>query len=124
MTEKVIALSTSGSVAILKLRQDEAGSTLGAMQRAIGGYIEVVRPKNLRSPYLIVCDEDGVIKNLEVNVVGTLLYGAPIVGDIIIMKSGVRNGEPDIVGMGDEEATDLANELISSHPWLKLIIHE
>lgn len=124
MAEKVIALTTSGNIAILEPEQDEDGSTLGALQRIVGGYIEVAVPKNLRCPYLIICDEDGVLKGLDVNVIGTLLYGAPIVGDIVIMKSGVRNGEPDIVGMNDEEATDLVNELISSHPWLKVIIHE
>ena len=124
MSEKVIALTTSGNVAILDPERDEVGSALSALQRIVGGYIEVVKAKNLGNPYLIVCDEDGIPKGLEVNVVGTLLYGSPIVGDIVIMKSDVRNGEPDIVGMDDEEATDLVNELVASHPWLQIIVHQ
>lgn len=124
MAEKVIVLTTSGRISILELKVDKTGSALDDLQRIVGGYIEIVRPIGLPSKYLIVCDEEGVLKNLEVNKAGSLLYSAPIVGDIVIMKDGFRNGEPDIVGMDDEEATILANALISSCPWLKIYVHE
>ncbi|MFR7743886.1 MAG: hypothetical protein ACLU3I_11795 [Acutalibacteraceae bacterium] len=34
---------------------------------------------------------------------GTDQHGEPIVGNIVVMKDGYRNGEPDIVGLDDSE---------------------
>ena len=122
--EKVIVISASNYVSILELQPDENGSVLRDLQVMVGGYIEIVKPADVRAPYVIVCNEDGVIDRLAINKVGTMLYGAPLVGDIVIMKDGIRNGEPDIVGMSDDEATDLANRFVSICPWLKFLVHE
>jgi hypothetical protein len=61
------------------------------IRTALGGYLEVVRPKRLPQPYCMIVDEEWIIKNLELNPIGcyfyeTDLHHQPIVGDIIIMR--------------------------------------
>lgn len=75
---------------------------------AVGGYIEHVRPMRLACPFCMIVNEEGRLQNLPVNSIGSFLYGAdqhgePIVGDIVIMKDGYRDGEPDIIGLEDAE---------------------
>lgn len=75
---------------------------------AVGGYIEHVRPMRLACPFCMIVNEEGRLQNLPVNSLGSFLYGAdqhgePIVGDIVIMKDGYRDGEPDIIGLEDAE---------------------
>ena len=79
--------------------------TVGA---AIGGYIEHVRPMRLKEPFCMVVNDEGRLRGLSRNLVGSFLYGTdlhgePVVGNIVIMKDGYCNGEPDIVGLTDEE---------------------
>lgn len=124
MNEKVIVLSASGHISIVKIQPDDNGSVLRDLQSLVGGYIEVVRPAYLQLPYMIVCNEEGVINNLARNSAGSMLYGAPIFGDVVIMKEGIRDGEPDVVGLDDDEATDLANKFVLMCPWLKIWFHE
>lgn len=55
-------------------------------------------------PVVMIVDESGLVKNREVNAVGSFLYGiqnhgTPIVGDIIF---GLQNG-PDILPLADAE---------------------
>lgn len=38
-------------------------------------------------------------------------HGAPIVGDAVILKQGYYKGEPDVVGIPDDEIEDIKNEL-------------
>lgn len=78
----------------------------------VGGYIQIVHPKGLSSPYCMIVNEEGLIKELPVNLVGSILYGShihgsPIVGNIVIMKDGVRNGERDIVGLDTADVAKL-----------------
>lgn len=53
-------------------------------------------------------DESGVIKEKKVNAVATYLYGVgrfvpPVVGDVLVMAVGYRNGERDLVGLSSED---------------------
>lgn len=75
---------------------------------AVGGYIEHVKPARLRHPYCMIVNEEGRLLDLPLNYVGSYFYGTdqhgePIVGNIVVMKDGYRNGEPDIVGLDDSE---------------------
>lgn len=75
---------------------------------AVDGYIEHVHPMRLKEPFCMIVNEEGRLRGLSRNLVGSFLYGTdlhgePIVGNIVIMKDGYRNGEPDIVGLTDEE---------------------
>lgn len=87
--------------------------TVGA---AVGGYIEHVRPMRLKEPFCMIVNEEGRLHKLPINLVGSFFYGPdfhnePIVGNIVIMKDGYRNGEPDIVGLDDTEIERVQNSI-------------
>ena len=74
----------------------------------IDGFFEVVSPQNpeIKSRMggmLILCDDEGLLKELPINLVGSYLYGNTIVGNIIIGRHGYYKGTPDIVGYDSEE---------------------
>ena len=81
---------------------------------AVGGYIEIVHPVGLKQPFVMIVNEDGLLLDLELNALGSVLYGTlahghPIVGDIVIMKTGFTDEGPDIIGLEDQEAVELFN---------------
>lgn len=88
---------------------------------AVGGYIEIVHPRGLEDPLCFICNEEGLLQNLPLNPIGcvwyrTLEHGCPIVGNIVVMKEGMTDDGPDIVGLTDEEIAQvkaLATELSS-----------
>lgn len=85
---------------------------------AVDGWIEIVRPGGLKSPYVMVVNEEGLIKELPINIAGSILYGtpahgSPIVGNIVIMKEGWTDEGKDLLGLSDEEVVTLTNKLVS-----------
>lgn len=59
-------------------------------EEVIGDWIELVRPKGIPG-YLMLVDENGLLKEPPMNLAGSLFYGtqfhgSPIVGDIVIAK--------------------------------------
>ncbi len=108
MTEKVVFVTTEGDVSTHDLEVN--GTLFDGLKELIGGWIEMVRPVGLKPPFVMIVDEDGLMKELDNNFFGSMLYGTiahghPIVGNIVIAKQGYRNGEPDILGLTDEEAS-------------------
>jgi hypothetical protein len=60
--------------------------SLERAQEVVGGYVERVCPRH--SPKIVfLCNEDGFSKGLQVNAHGCELYGAPIVGCIVVFES-------------------------------------
>lgn len=81
-------------------------------QKAVGGYFEIVRPISLPGPYRMVINEEGKINGLPINPIASYLYGShiygdPIVGNLLILKEGFDDGEPDLVGLDDDEIDKL-----------------
>ena len=123
MTEKVIVITTDNTISIKEL-EVKNGLILDGLQKIVGGYIENVRPMNLEHPLMFVCNEDGLLRELPVNLVGSLLYGTPqhgnpIVGDIAIVQQGWRDGEPDIVGLPDGIIENVYAWFLKKFPRLK-----
>lgn len=90
--------------------------SLGAV---VGGYIEIVHPQGLQSPYCMIVNEEGYLKGLPLNRAGSLLYGtqfhgSPIVGDVVIMAEGWTPEGPDIVGIPENRAEKVAQELVKA----------
>jgi hypothetical protein len=84
--------------------------------KAVDGYIEIVHPRRLEFPYCMIVNEEGLLRSLPHNLYGSYLYGTevhgnPIVGDIVILKEGFVNGEPDLVGLSDEECSTFADQI-------------
>lgn len=84
--------------------------------KVVGGWIEIVHPKRLDTPYCMVVNEEGLLTDLPLNLYGSYLYctelhGNPIVGDIVILKEGWIHGERDFDGLSDEECRAFAEQI-------------
>ena len=84
----------------------EVDNELNCLQELVDGYIEVV---GLGEGYLLVADEEGVLKNRPVNrVIKLNSFITTIQGDFFICKA---EGE-DFAGLTDEEAIYAATHFI------------
>lgn len=92
----------------------------------VGGYIEIVRPRGLKRPYVMIVNEEFLLQGLPKNEIGCYLYqthlhGAPILGNFLIMK---EQG-PELVGLEDAEvlmamdAMAKVRDLLASDVWRK-----
>ena len=82
----------------------------------IGGYIEIVHPRGLAYPFTMIVNEEGLLWNLPLNLVGSYLYethkhGHPIVGNIVIMAEGRTPSGYDITGLPDDAIESLKNQI-------------
>jgi hypothetical protein len=108
---KAIIVSTDNE--IKKIEVEQNGEPLyGLIKGAVGGWFENVHPRRLPDKYIMIVNEEGLIIGLSENAIGSYLYetdkhGSPIVGNIIFLKNGMFCGEPDVVGLSDEEADEL-----------------
>lgn len=97
---KAIVIKTSGSIYPVTLTKPLYRSA-GAI---VNDNIEVVRPINLKRPYVMICAESGLLKEMPLNLIASYLYGMqhhgnPIVGDVIIMREDGIN----LLGLEDLE---------------------
>ena len=94
-------------------------------------YIQVVCPKYY-DDYLIVLDEDGKLKPNHLNIIASAMYatfehGDPIVGDCLLVKEGIHNGEYDLVGLSLAEANKVKASIehdMDTSPKFKAFISE
>lgn len=115
MTEKAIVITTDNKVEIRELEVKD-DSLLEALQGVVGGYIETVSPMRLSHGLLMIVNEEGVILDLPVNIIASILYGADlhgtfIQGDVAIVDRGYRKGEPDLEGIPPLLVDQLLDEL-------------
>jgi hypothetical protein len=54
------------------------------LQKAVGGYIEIVNGVGGYYQDRIVCNEEGHLKNLPVNKLASMMAGQQIVGDVVV----------------------------------------
>lgn len=69
---------------------------------------QFVHPVLLPKPYCLAVDDNGIAYDLQVNEVASILYGYInhgnlIVGDVVVFKDAIVNGQPDIVGLDEED---------------------
>lgn len=110
MKEKYIKITTTNKVDVLEIDSDELLKGFYSAIDCSSVALISVRIFPHKPPYLLVVDEEGKVKDppKQPNEVATMLFkGAVIVGDVIIGKSGLRNGEPDIVGLDSYEVESL-----------------
>ena len=109
---KAVVVTTDYEVRV----EEFNGSLYKTVGAVVGGCIERVHPMRLARPLCMIVNKDGRILGLPVNYIGSFFYGTdqhgePIVGNIVIMKDGYRNGEPDIVGLDDSEVEQVKNTI-------------
>ena len=101
----------------LEIRIEEFSDPLyKTVGSAVGGYIEHVHPMRLARPLCMIVNEEGRLLDLPLNHIGSFFYGtdkhgAPIVGNIVIMKDGYRDGGPDIIGLDDAEVEQVKHTI-------------
>ena len=82
---------------------------------AVDGWIEIVHPVRLGRPYCMVVNEEGLLRNLPMNVFGSYLYGtdthgSPIAGNIVLLKEGINSdGDYDFLGLTEQDIEYLSN---------------
>lgn len=129
---KAIRITTDNVISVVTVPEP---TYLGLGELVGGGFFEVVRPwglYNLNTPYreqlIMLVNEEGKLLELDENKVGSLLYNDtpyplywedPIVGDILILTEGFVDGEPDIVGLSDEQIEILMAALMKKFKFLK-----
>ena len=85
-------------------------------------YIEIVRPQGLPRKYVMLIDEEGKLQPHAMNPICSTLYGYEkhgvyIAGNALIVKEALVDGEPDLIGLDEEDVKALhiiiAREMVS-----------
>lgn len=127
---KAIKITTDNEISVVDIHEP----TLEGMQEHVGGFIEHVRPVRLyelnvpnKNNLCMIVNEDPYNQELDANRVASELYNAPstrywwnILGDVLILAEGFVNGEPDIIGLTDEQIAALVITLRNKFNFLKL----
>ncbi len=80
-------------------RRADIPHTLEEMQKLVGGYIEIIYPFD--DPIAVVCDDEGKLKGYELN--------------RVLKNIDIIAGTFFIAGVGEEDLTDLPEELIEKY---------
>lgn len=113
---KAITISTDSVIEVIDVPSN--GKPLyEQMHKAVGGYYENVYPRRLPSEFVMIVNEEGLLLNLPFNPIASYFYeydkhGSPIVGNVIILKMGYYDCEPDVVGMTDTDVAKI-KEILS-----------
>lgn len=108
-----IKVTTDGQVELLPWVKD------AKLSRMIGCFcIEVVHAVLLPTPFVMICDDSGLIAGKPINDVasffyGTQFHGQGVAGDIVFLKEALVDGEPDVVGMNETEVDYLLRMIVS-----------
>ena len=94
-------------------------------QQAVKGHIEIVHPRYLYHPYVMLVNDTGLLQNMESNPVASYLYGtqdhrSPIVGPAVILKEVVTDDGPDLCFIDQDETLRLVIELGKAHQWCSM----
>lgn len=105
---KAVVIKTTGNIYPVTLTKPLHNS----VRTILNDYFEIVRPINLKRPYVMLCAESGLLKDMPLNAIGSYLYGMhqhgnPIVGDIIIM----RENSTELVGLEDLELLRIQSQM-------------
>ena len=119
MKEYYIVAKTDDTMTVVEYERNENGSLSDLYNKYIDGFITIFNsrikaPKadSDRHDILVMCDDEAILKDLDLNIIGTILYGDYILGNVIIGCSGYFNGEPDIVGFETHEEAIKFMELL------------
>lgn len=98
---KTVKVTTDNKISIIDVDFDDFRS----IQRAIGGHFETVHTQLMADYFkdpsvIILVDEEGLIKELPLNPVGSALYQGTIAGDLIFAQAQGK----DIIAPENAEA--------------------
>lgn len=96
---KGILLKTNGQFEV----QEFEAPIYKSIGKAIDGHLEIVRPRCLSHfKFVMVVDEEGILKQKPLNLKASILYGIldhgqPIVGDVVFMREEMTDEGMDFV---------------------------
>lgn len=101
---KTLKITADNRISVVRIDFDDIHS----MQKALGGHFETVPVRAMRNyfkqPVIMLVDEEGLLKDLPVNMLGCIFYetsrhGHPITGDVILATVSGENilEDPDVV---------------------------
>lgn len=124
MENKYLFLEVGKNPQIIEIDTTEVGITekgMDEVRERIGGYVEVFPIGSCNGKMILALfDEDGRLKDKDLNLV--LTNGVDIVGDIVIctQKSSYVNGEPvtEFIGFSEDELESVKDRLkiVSARP--------
>lgn len=96
--------------------RDFGGELHESIGEAVGGLIEVVHPMGMKPPFCMVVNEEGLLRDLPLNPIGSLWYGTQfhgqsIVGTIVVLKEEFCAGNREFIGLSDAELESAMAEL-------------
>lgn len=96
-----------------KLNVRDGQLTLKLLQRLVGGYIEVVHPDGFPQDVVLICNEEGKLRDLPFNFfVNIFQYPDAICGTAVFCAEGINaDGELDLVPLTYSQAEMVAKEL-------------
>ena len=104
---KTIMIRTDGLASVKEI------SSIKVLGAHFNGLIELVSTPRLPSPFCMVVDEEGKLKDLEQNVFASWLYGCDkhgeiIVGDAFLLKTEQGPDGYDLAGLTEQDIHHLA----------------
>lgn len=99
MSKEQVIIVTPAPKVTFEVKEVTDETMLQVLQDAVDGYIEIVRPFGRCGGHLVmVVNDEGILRHLNPNPIGAMLYGDLIAGTIVLLKEGYRNDEPDLIG--------------------------
>ena len=92
-----VVLGTDGSVHV-QLFEEPLYQTIG---KVVKGWTEIVRLPG--EPYVLIVNEEGLLLDMPVNAIASMLYHETIVGPAVIMRVVMTDEGPDIAGLADDD---------------------
>ena len=111
-----VVMHTSGSIEI-KSFDPEKDDILDVIHEELNGaFFEVVRCRTLPRKFIMLVDDCGAIDGCALNHLASELYGVRqhggrIFGTAVFMKEDYVDGEPDIVGLTQDDTQEFVNKL-------------
>ena len=86
------------------------------LQKVVGGPIEVVHPRRLPEPYVMICNEIGRLVDLTVNPVASWFYetdkhNQPIVGTVVILREEETEEGAELASLKKGDPQKIADAL-------------
>ena len=111
MSTKFLRIQPDGFMELRNLYQER--DLLDVIHEELdGGFFEIVRCRTLPRKFVMLVDDCGVIKDLPINPIASVLYTSAIAGTALLMKEDIdEDGEPDLFGLDEDETAELIKKL-------------
>ena len=110
---KGIVISPDMNVSVQEFEYQPYDQPYEKVSAAVGGLVQYVRAKGLPRPYTMAVNEEGRLRNLPYNPLGSFWYGTqnhghPIMGTIVLLREELNDeGELDTFPLTDADVEKL-----------------